>query len=303
MSTRYAQHVSLLEESEDHQRFIDFTTQQYLHFEVQGRLGNQLFGLSDAYRLGRHFNRKVLLDIKSVTHEYGKPDWVIYASHWDWAELVDSEVVHSEEQGYKKVNVGLLDPLKQDPNSHFHGFTPSISSVESSGLFAKGVFPFPSDDNDLVKVNQLALCVRRGDYHQNPHLGILPSTYYKKALSNFLPLQQIEKIVVFCDSIEETIEFLESNEIFYNEINQQENALEALRDLSKSSKIIAANSTFSFWGCYFSNSISYFPDPFYLSQPRWGRKLTDGFEVIKYVRMPRIYYFTQLLIRKLKSHI
>lgn len=294
--------MSLLEESKENHKFIDFTTEMYLHFEVQGRLGNQLFGLSDAYRLGRHFNRKVLLDIKSVTDEYGKPDWVKYASQWEWAEIVDSVLVHSEEQGYKIVNVGIVDPLKQDPNSHFHGFTPSIASVDSAGLFTKGVFPFPSDERDLVKENQLALCVRRGDYHQNPHLGILPPKYYKKALSKFMPLQQNERIVVFCDSREETILFLEGNQISYSEINHQENALEALRDLAKSSKIIAANSTFSFWGCYFSNSISYFPDPFYLSQPSWGKKLTDGFEVIKYVRMPRIHYLTQLLIRKLKSH-
>lgn len=295
--------MSLLEESNENHRFIDFTTEQYLHFEVQGRLGNQLFGLSDAYRLGRHFNRKVLLDIKSVTDQYGKPDWVKYASQWEWAEVIDSVLVHLEEQGYKTVNVGVVDPLKQDPNSHFHGFTPSISSVDSAGLFTKGVFPFPSDEKDLVKENQLALCVRRGDYHQNPHLGILPPKYYKKALSRFLPSQNIEKIVVFCDSREETISFLECNEISYNEINQEENALEALRDLSMSSRIIAANSTFSFWGSYFSNSVSYFPDPFYLSQPSWGKKLTDGFEVIKYLRVPRIHYFTQLLLRKLKSYL
>lgn len=293
--------MSLLEESAGNHRLIDFTTEQYLHFEVQGRLGNQLFGLSDAYRLGRHFNRKVLLDIKSVTDEYGRPDWVRYASQWEWAEILDSVLIHSERQSYKSVNVGTIDPLKQAPNSHFHGFTPGIASVESSGLFIKGVFPFPSEDQESVDANQVALCVRRGDYHKNPHLGVLPSKYYKKALSKILWLQSVEKIVVFCDSREETVKFLESNEIPYHEVNLKENALEALRDLSNCSIIIAANSTFSFWGSYFSKSVSYFPDPFYLSQPSWGKKLTGESEVIKYLRMPRTYYFSQLLVRKLKS--
>ncbi len=302
MTARYAQTVSLLEEPMSGYKEIDFSTQQYLHFEVQGRLGNQLFGLSDAYKLGKHFKRKVLLDTYSVTAEYGKPEWIRYVEQWDWAEVVDSKVSHTEEQGYKKINIGLVDPLGEAPNCHFHGFIPSVENVESAGLFTRGIFPFPSEDIDLSNKDQIALCVRRGDYHQNPHLGILPPKYYRKALSKFSPLQPNEKIVVFCDSVEETIKFLDNNSIPYDEINDKDNALDALRDLSKSKKIVAANSTFSFWGSFFSNSSSCFPEPFYLSQPKWGKSLVDGSQVVKYLRMPRFNFQMQRMFRKIKSH-
>jgi hypothetical protein len=294
--------MSLLGQSGDRGRHIDFIAEQYLHFEIQGRLGNQLFGLSDAYNLGKHFKRKVLLDISSVTAEYGKPEWVRHAGQWDWAEVVETEISHSEEQGYKRVNIGTSDPLVEAPNCHFHGFSPSVKAVESAGLFKRGKFPFPSDSKELSDTNQLALCIRRGDYHQNPHLGILPPKYYKKALSKFLPLQPCDKIVVFCDSRDETIRFLDANEIPFDEINENVNALDALRDLAKSTKIIAANSTFSFWGSYFSDSITYFPEPFYISQPKWGKKLVGASQVINYTRIPRINYLTHLIMRKFKSY-
>jgi hypothetical protein len=294
--------MSLLEQSGDSGRHIDFIAEQYLHFEIQGRLGNQLFGLSDAYMLAKHFKRKVLLDISSVTAEYGKPEWVRYSDQWDWAEVVELEISHMEGQGYKRVNIGTSDPLVEAPNSHFHGFIPSVEAVESSGLFKRGMFPFPSDSKELSNTNQLAICIRRGDYHQNPHLGILPPKYYKKALSKLLPLQPYDKIVVFCDSREETIRFLDINGIPYDEINENVNALDALRDLAKSKKIIAANSTFSFWGSYFSSAKTFFPEPFYLSQPKWGKKLVGASQVIKHARIPRIKYLTNLIYRKFKSY-
>ena len=293
--------MSLLEDSTPQQKRIDFCNEPYIHFEIQGRLGNQLFGLSDAHSLGRHFNRKVLLDISSVTSEYGKPEWLEYAQEWRWAEVVEIEVVHLESQSVNKVNVGLTDPLIQKPNSHFHGFNPDVESVESSGLFFRGVFPFGEKNHSRADSNQIALCVRRGDYHQNPHLGILPAVYYKKALAKLLPENSKSKIVVFCDSEEETTGFLDTNHIPYNEFDGHLNALDALRNLSQCSQIIAANSTFSFWGSFFSQATSCFPYPFYISDPKWGLKLSKGSNLITFMRFPRVNYFFQLIFRKFGS--
>lgn len=291
--------MSLLEDSTPQQKRVDFCKESYIHFEIQGRLGNQLFGLSDAHNLGRHFKRKVLLDVSSVSNQYGKPEWLEYAEKWEWAEVVDSEVIHLEKEGFKKINVGLVDPLIEQPNCHFHGFNPDIENVESSGLFFKGIFPFGQKQGAIVDSGRIALCVRRGDYHQNPHLGILPASYYHKALARILPTDPHSKIVVFCDSKEETVEFLEVNQIPYNEFDGNLNALDALRNLSTSSKIVAANSTFSFWGSYFSQAASYFPYPFYLSDPQWGLRLAKGSNLVAYMKFPRVYYYLQLLSRKL----
>ena len=291
--------MSLLEDSTPRQKRIDFCNEPYIHFEIQGRLGNQLFGLSDAHSLGRFFNRKVLLDIFSVSNQYGKPEWLEYAHEWDWAEVVEIEVVHLEGQSINKVNVGSTDPQIQPPSSHFYGFNPDAQSVESSGLFTRGIFPFGEINYLTADSNQVALCVRRGDYHQNPHLGILPAKYYKMALANLLSERSKTKIVVFCDSEEETIRFLDANHIPYNELNRNLNALDALRNLSQCSQIIAANSTFSFWGSFFSQATSCFPYPFYISDPKWGLKLSKGSNLITFMRFPRTRYFFRLILRRL----
>jgi len=290
--------VSLLDNLNPRQIEIDFSVEPLLHFEIQGRLGNQLFCLSDAHQLGSFFNRRVLLDVSSVTAQYGKPDWLEYAVDWKWAEVSTSPVMHLESTGYSKVNVGSVDARNYPPNSHFFGFTPSVHNVNDSGLFKRGVFPFENKKQTGVGKNQIALCVRRGDYHQNPHLGILPANYYKKALMKIEKSNEEGEIIVFCDSREETESFLETNGIPFDGFDTQLNALEALRNLSQSNIIVMANSTFSFWGSFFSKGDTYFPKPFYLSNPKWGSQLISDSDVIQFSRFPRARYFLQLLLLK-----
>lgn len=277
---------------------VDFVLNPFIHFEIQGRLGNQLFGLSDAFRLAHFFNRKAILDIWSVSQEYGDPEWLQYAQEWKWAEISTSPVEHLEAEAVTKVNVGLTDPKKSSPNSHFHGFNPKIRDIEESGLFQRGRFPFSDGEPALERDNQLALCIRRGDYHQNPHLGILSANYYRKALDEIPEKNSNYEIVVFCDSKEETELFLKSNDIPYSRFDEQLNALEALRNLSRSSVIVMANSTFSFWGSFFSSGRTFFPDPFYISEPEWGAELSEGSIVIKHMRLPRLRYFLSLIHQK-----
>ncbi len=291
--------MSLPEDSKSSETRINFQTEPLIHFEVQGRLGNQLFCLSDAFSLSRYFNRKVVLDVSSVLQEYGKPEWLEYALEWEWAQVSTIPVVHLEIGELNKVNVGVANPKDFPPNSHFYGFNPSIRSLEESGLFQRGVFPFSKRKLTNVKKSQLALCVRRGDYHQNPHLGMLPGKYYKKALAEISESLNKQEIVVFCDSREETKSFLNANSIPYSRFDENLSPLDALKELSESQYIIMANSTFSFWGSFFSNANSFIPNPFYISEPGWGSKLSEGSTVMRYMLLPRVCYLYRLILRKL----
>jgi hypothetical protein len=293
--------MSLPEDSKSSETRINFQTESLIHFEVQGRLGNQLFCLSDAFSLSQYFNRKVVLDVSSVLQEYGKPEWLEYALEWEWAQVSTSPVVHLEIGELNKVNVGVANPKDFPPNSHFYGFNPSIRSLEESGLFQRGVFPFNKSKLTNLKRSQLALCVRRGDYHQNPHLGTLSGKYYKKAMAEISESLNNQEIVVFCDSREETERFLNANNIPFSKFDDHLSPLDALRELSASEYIIMANSTFSFWGSYFSNAHTFLPNPFYISEPGWGSKLSEGSTVIKYMRVPKVRYFCRLILRKLQS--
>jgi hypothetical protein len=281
----------------------NFLSSEFIHFEIQGRLGNQLFGLSDAHRLGRFFNRKVVLDVFSVTHEYGEPEWLDFVSEWEWAEVSKFVPIHSESQEYRRVNVGAIDGKTQKINSIFHGFNPSIKQIEESGLFFKGEFPFSQSGGGETNIENLALCFRRGDYHNNPHLGILPSHYYIKAIAELRVPSQSIKTTIFSDSKAETIKFLKENDIPFDRFDDEISALTALKLLSGYGFIVGANSTFSFWGTYFSKSKFTLPTPLYVAAPKWGTELFEGSIAIKYIRFSRARYYFRLLSNRLQLQI
>ena len=290
--------MSLLDNNDHQVLEMNFLTSDYIHFEVQGRLGTQLFGLSDAHHLSKTLNRKVLLDVSSVLLEYGEPDWLKFVEGWEWITVSKIPVIHTEDREYKKVNIGLAEIGDSAVNSHYFGFRPTVRSVEDSKLFTRGVFPFRESEAEVSHESKLGLCVRRGDYHQNPHLGILPASYYRKALEELQINQRNIQKVVFCDSKEETRLFLLENKIPFDSFDEDPNALNALRNLSSCTEIIGANSTFSFWGIYFSQSSSTVPYPFYISDPGWGLGLAQDSKIVRYTRFPEFFYFWRLVMQK-----
>lgn len=289
----------------DHIKSLEanFDPLEFIHFEIQGRLGNQLFGLSEAHRLGKYFKRKVLLDVSSVSIEYGEPEWLEYVAEWEWAVVSKVRPSHAERQQYRRVNVGVTDGKTQKANSIFHGFNPSIEQIEESGLFVKGVFPFGQIDDRKTNTEKLAMCFRRGDYHNNPHLGILPIHYYRKALEALDQSPQTKETTIFSDSKAETIEFLEENKIPFDRFDCEVSALAALKNLSSYGFIVGANSTFTFWGTYFSKGKFTLPSPIYIADPKWGRNLFEGSIAVKYMHFSRPRYFVRILLQKVRTQI
>ena len=170
---------------------------------------------------------------------------------------------------FNMASLKQLDEILE--HKYFCGLKPSLSNIEHSGLFKKGSFPFP--ELQTVRTGSTAICVRRGDYHANPQLGILPSRYYKKAMSKLEINLKTSRLEVFTDDLPGTTKFLGTFIDNPLNFNLQESPLLALRDLSNCSAIIGANSTFAFLGCFFSDARTLMPEPFYLGDPKWHKDL------------------------------
>ena len=275
--------------------------QEVIHFRLQGRLGNQLFGLVNAHYLSKYYGMRVEIDMTEIGTANDDPEWLSFAQDWDWTlfhKKLGTEKSHSV---LPEFNLGDNFPLPVSPKGIlFIGFIPSIEILEKSGLFQSGKFPFKELDFDTLEPGTLALCLRRGDYHSNPHLGILPKKYYSSALKKISKVAKIEKVSVFTDDPEGSLNFLKKKKIWFDHIDNQTSALSALGTLSTATAVICANSTYSFWGAYFSKGVQTIPDPFYLYDKDWNQGLSRSTDIrVKFTRIPIIRYKLNLLWRRL----
>ena len=270
------------------------------YFHIQGRLGNQLLGLSDAHLVHKTTGLKVVIDIQEVSEEYEIPEWISYVCELPWAVVLNSKL-----EDIAKINAQLTDLAKTSSSNdlinrkYFHGFKPSLQYIQESGLFKKGNFSFPFSTKKNKSNFDAAICIRRGDYISNPHLGVLPARYYKRAMKTLGLNSKDSLLEVFTDDVEGAEKFLSQNFSFRYEINLEPSPIKALAELSAHQNIIAANSTYSYWGSFFSNANSVFPSPFYLSQPKWHTDLISAEnKVVRHTVFPRVQYVSNLIRAK-----
>ena len=272
--------------------------------QIQGRLGNQLFGLSEAWRLHKIFETQVTLDITPVISAgFGIPEWVEICKQWDWMTCLinDNEFASNNQIGI--TNLANCQDIKN--HRYFRGFRNDLLAINESGLFEKGVIPkeFASVSKRQFK-EFVAVSVRLGDYSNNPHLGILPLRYYESAVRK-LPneLKRLPKII-FSDDLERTTKYFKNSSINPNNYQTGETALESLVQMSSARGIINSNSTFSFWASYFCSGTILSPNPFYLGIPKWHRELMPkDFIEVTHTRFPKISYNLSLMQKKITTQI
>jgi hypothetical protein len=118
-----------------------------------------------------------------------------------------------------------------------------------------------------------ALSIRGDDYRKNPGLGVLSKTYYKKALVE-LDYDKSNPVVVFTDDPIHAERMIKHLKIDKWALDESASPLKAMQNLSTHSRIVMANSTFSYLACYFSNAnMIISPKPFYLADPNWNANL------------------------------
>ena len=272
-----------------------------IFFRLQGRLGNQLFGLANAHYLSKFYGANVIIDLSDLPSDAGEPEWLKFAEEWDWAIFSNHSKSTLLPSNLIKFVLDESTPLPINPTGIlFMGFIPSVEIIQKSGLFQPHIFPFTSLEFQTLEPNSLAVCVRRGDYNSNPHLGILPKKYYVKAFKIIRKKISVSKIIIFTDDVEGTRDFLEKEHINFDDIDAQTSALCALGTLSTASAVICANSTFSFWGAYFAKAPYIGPHPFYLSNKDWNKNLLRSSDIkVIHTHFPIMIYTLNLVKRRI----
>lgn len=121
--------------------------------------------------------------------------------------------------------------------------------------------------------HDLNIHVRRGDYVKNPKTrafhGYCSINFYLESVEKLISeFNSIKSIQIFSDSVEFAEKLRISLQTFSKEIsvNNRDDSLLALRDLSNSKFLIGSNSTFSWWAhALGSHQLSYFPSKWLMS--------------------------------------
>ena len=137
---------------------------------------------------------------------------------------------------------------------------------------------YRSTSDQIQFVQPIAIHIRRGDYekHQDT-FGVLRQDYYEKAL-NALDIGSSErKIFVFSDQVEKSKAILSKidRDFTYIAPPLDSHPMESLLLMSKSSSLVMANSSFSWWAGKFGD-----PNRQIIAPSKWFRGLQDPSELI-----------------------
>lgn len=245
-----------------------------------GGLGNQLFqygiGLANATRLGTNLiadNRFISADLKrrfeldsfqsdiatlpseNKTKPLGRFSNLVSGSlgrSWatrddtcieadnlfraEYLEIVDGQRLHGYFQSWKYL-ISIDQPLR--------------SQLREIRKPSSWYFETESKLKALGKWT--GIHVRRGDYLNLQHMGVLGPTYYEKSLDLLRTMSRDYPVVVFAESKEDSALFSESNlkEVGVPILAPPESRpIESLNLLSQATNLVIANSSFSWWAAW-----------------------------------------------------
>jgi hypothetical protein len=129
----------------------------------------------------------------------------------------------------------------------------------------------------------IAIHLRRGDYRNNPQIGLLETNYYRGSLNELTKLEIFGELWIFSDdsTAAEALGTELNREFVVVGSDPDSTDFETLILMSKANAIIMANSTFSWWASFLAseNTTVITPtkwfkgaeDPIDLSPPHWIR--------------------------------
>lgn len=238
-----------------------------IYFRLTGGLGNQLFGLSEAFNLHKILHRHVLVDVGSIQHVNNfVPEWLEWSKNQNWLTIIKIPNIKSSK--YELINLGNQDIDVNGNSRFFTGWNFSLEKVEQSGLFLRSKFPFKVETKQPIPI---ALHFRAGDYADAAGIGILNHNYYARALRR---LDLHSTVTVFTNDKFAAQCLINNLGIeTRSKILEGESAIDVLYRLASAERFIGSNSTLSWWANYFSAAVTrFFPKPFYLQDWNFDSK-------------------------------
>lgn len=216
-----------------------------------GRLGNQLFQYASLMGLSMKFNADLCLG-----------DWS-YRDHFNHSfpsALPDCpQVIKVKEPTFKYVPNWPY--IEENQAVDIWGYLQSEKYWKHCEGHVRKALTFKPefveqcrarfDEEDLKDV--IAISIRRGDFVSNPNYEQLPIvSYYILALFEHFPDWRKRNIIIFSDDIPYCrVHFNTLENVMYSENNSD---IEDICLMSQCKDFIIANSTFSWWGAYLSNT-------------------------------------------------
>jgi hypothetical protein len=252
-------------------RFEDSVT-----VELQGGLGNQLFGWAAGLSIARKLNRNLALNTNNLQyrpyelHNFNLEEEVtsFNQSISRWHRFSRTTQVFSEKSF-------RFDPhfTNIDEPVILKGYFQSPKYFESEAELVRRLVALKNPTTEYLKLeadvsqfSTLAIHIRRGDYVglQNYH-GLTSERYFDNAITVARKVQNFDKTMVFSDDINLAKKIVPSADSFISS-SELASAAENLILMSKCNGLIGSNSSFSWWGGFLGDDYSkirIFPRPWF----------------------------------------
>jgi len=255
-------------------------------------LGNQLFQYACGLAVAMRTNQPLLVDntwYRSIAEQYTKRKYLLNQFNISAAEATEKEINILKKPKYPIIINSLyyrwqysLPTYKRryykEPHFHYDGNTFKINkSVYLEGFWQSECYfkeikepllqefslkkPLSASaqaiEKQILFTNSVAVHIRRGDYTQrnkNPEHQLLPVIYYNEAIQQMNTLLVAPYFYIFSDDInwvkdnlpiEQAVKFVSIN---------TESELEDFALMKSCKHHIIANSSFSWWGAWLSES-------------------------------------------------
>jgi hypothetical protein len=233
----------------------------FILFKLTGGLGNQLFALSEAFFLANKFNKKILLDVTGVDHNFGDSNVFLWEKYQPLHKAFYIALIDDSSFGKKIKFLNLKNSEYFEGCFFVTGWRPSYERIIASGLWLPNNLPnfFESSDeiNDGTSVH-----IRLGDYMYVKPFAPLPWKYYKKALKIINASE--DKITLISDQPDKLTTLYPKFRKYKCEYKELKSPIESMIYMTFSSKLVIGNSTFSYWSYFFGNHDKVaIPSPFY----------------------------------------
>lgn len=243
--------------------------------KIRGGFGNQLFQLAKALEMQKQFGGEVfsipamynplntqrpyLLNFHNTIIKRSNIEIIKFYSFFKPLgniQTVKENQIFKYQEIFPKRNLICLD-----------GYWQTYKSVDKIRPYLKEILFQNIKKNsqlmtymsDIKSTNSVALHIRRGDYISNKHAnkfhGLLPISYYTKAINLLNSKYKNLKLIFFSDDINWVKQNFSYNNVLYiDNISNKNKELIEIYLMSQCKHAIIANSSFSWWGAYLNEN-------------------------------------------------
>lgn len=254
--------------------------------EMQGGLGNQLFGWAAGYALSKRLGLNLTLDISNLISRPYELDAFKLSENI----AISKNKRLSTPRLLSKRSVFTETSFRYDRDFEeikrpklIKGYFQSWKYFHSSREAIRSQLSLKEESEDLRRLLEivgeyrvLAVHVRRGDYVglSNYH-GLTSDGYFKNAIELMENFSNFEKIMVFSDDIESARRMLPEANYFISS-KELNSSPETITLMSRCESLIGSNSSFSWWAGFLTNddsALRIFPRPWFANESLDSRDL------------------------------